>query len=160
MRSHQRADGSWAHADGSQQILCTSAAIRGLVAAGATTDDDSFAAAANWLVVQQEPTGGWNGSATETAWALLALVAAGKAHHVATRRGIDFLVDFQDDDGGWIDSRFVERDPLVNHWFRNELHGVAWPLLALSKWAVAASSAQPAAADEISLRLVAATSDI
>ncbi len=160
LRSQQQADGSWATSDGSQQILCTSAAIRGLLAAGALADDDAVAAGANWLIVQQPPTGGWNESPTETAWAVLALVAVGMAGHPAARRGIDHLLDFQEDDGGWLEHRFVQHDPIANRWFRNDLHGVAWPLLALSEWAVAASSTQPAAANQLSLRLVAATAEI
>jgi squalene-hopene/tetraprenyl-beta-curcumene cyclase len=159
LRSQQCGDGSWAKPDGAQPILCTSAAIRGLLAAGASADDDCIAAAANWLVVQQQPSGAWNGSATQSAWALLGLIAAGKANHLAVRRGIEFLLDTQDDDGGWIERQAVLRHPESNHWFRNDLHSVCWPLLALSRFAVAAISAQPAGTDEMSLRLVASAAE-
>ena len=160
LRSQQLGDGSWTRTDDTQQILCTSAAMRGLMSAGASADDDCIAAAVNWLVVQQQPGGGWNGSATQTAWAILGLVAAGRADHPAIRRGIQFLLNSQDDSGGWDDPQATLRDAESNHRFRSDLHSVCWPLLALSRFAVAASSAQPAAADGMSLRLVTVTAEI
>src|SRR6185369_5542523 len=54
LRASQQADGSWANADGRQRILCTSQAVRGLLAAGEATDDDAIAAATNWLKVEQQ----------------------------------------------------------------------------------------------------------
>jgi squalene-hopene/tetraprenyl-beta-curcumene cyclase len=159
LRSQQRADGSWCNADGMQKLLCTAAAIRGLLAAGVACHEDCIAAAVNWLIVEQQPTGGWDASPSQTAWAILALVAAGKVDHSAVRRGIDHLLDSQDDDGGWVERQCVLQDPDSNRWFCNDLHGVAWPLLALSTWVVAASSAEPAESDEVSLRLVAAAAE-
>jgi squalene-hopene/tetraprenyl-beta-curcumene cyclase len=160
LRSRQRGDGSWMRTDGTLLILCTSASIRGLLAAGASADDDCIASAVNWLVIEQQPSGGWRDSATQTAWAILGLVAAGKSSHAAVRRGIEFLVDSQDDEGGWIEQRAVLRDPDSNQWLRNELHTTCWPLLALARFAVAASSAQSAVASGISLRLAAVTAEI
>jgi squalene-hopene/tetraprenyl-beta-curcumene cyclase len=159
LRLLQLGDGSWAKSDGRQQILCTSSAIRGLSAAGVSANDDCIAAAINWLVVQQHPSGGWKRSATQTAWAVLGLIAAGKSDHPAVRRGIEFLLNSQNDDGGWVDRKAVFQDPESNHRFRNDLHSTCWPLLALSRFAVAASSAQPAGANEASLRLIAASAE-
>jgi squalene-hopene/tetraprenyl-beta-curcumene cyclase len=155
LQSRQLGDGSWTRTDGTQQVSCTSAAIRGLIAAGTSADEDCVAAAVNWLVVQQQPSGDWNGSATQTAWAMLGLVAAGRADHSAVRRGIQFLLDAQDDGGGWMDQHALG-DAESNLHFRPDLHSACWSLLALSRFAVAASSAQPAATREMSLRLVAA----
>ncbi len=160
LRSRQLGDGSWAKSDGTQQLLCTSAAIRGLLAAGAITDDDSIAAAANWLVVQQQPSGSWNGSATQTAWAILGLLAAGCADHLAVRRGIKFLLNSQEDNGGWIEQQKALRNPETGNAFRNDLHSVCWPLVAMSRFVVAASSAQSGAANGLSLRLVGAVAEI
>jgi squalene-hopene/tetraprenyl-beta-curcumene cyclase len=156
----QRADGSWSDSDGTNQIISTSSAIRGLLAAGLSADDDRIAAAANWLTVEQRPNGSWNDSTTETAWAALGLVAVGQANQPSVRRGIDYLLDEQDEAGGWADLRPLLQDPVSNHWFRNDLHSTAWTLVALSRFAVAASSAQSAADGEMSLRLVAASAEI
>jgi squalene-hopene/tetraprenyl-beta-curcumene cyclase len=155
----QRADGSWSDSDGMNQILSASAAIRGLLAAGSSAGDDCVAAAANWLTVEQRPNGSWNNSPAETAWAILGLVAAGHANRPSIRRGINYLLDEQDDVGGWADARPVFRDPACNQWFRNDLHSTAWSLMALSRFAAAASSAQ-STNSQMSLRLVAASADV
>jgi squalene-hopene/tetraprenyl-beta-curcumene cyclase len=159
LRSRQRGDGRWEQVDGTQQIQCTSSAIRGLIAAGAAIDEDCIAAAVNWLVTQQL-AGAWKDDPTQTAWAVLGLVAAGRTDQPAVRRGIQFLLDAQDDEGGWGDHPAPLQGAETSHCFRNDLHSACWPLLALSRFVVAASSAQPAAARETSLRLVAATAEI
>ncbi len=172
LRSTQRADGSWGDAPSAKQIQATSFAISGLVAAGVTIGDDAIAAGANWLIVHQRAAGGWGDSchedehgapdqsaATPTAWVVMALVAAGKASHRAARRGVEFLLDVQDDEGRWSDPEFVHPGEAADPWFHNDLHSVAWSLLALSRWAVSAISAQSEAAGELSLRLVCATVD-
>jgi len=169
LRATQGADGSWMGETAATQIQATSWTLRGLLSAGVPVDDGAIAGGANWLVVHQQPAGGWSNStssdnasagdgasATPTAWALLALVAAGKASHVAARRAVEFLIDAQDDDGRWTDSGSFNWDAVAKRWFVNDLHSVAWPLQALSRWAVAAISAQSAAAGETSLRLVGA----
>jgi squalene-hopene/tetraprenyl-beta-curcumene cyclase len=130
-----------------------------LLAAGISADDDCIAAAVNWLIVQQHPSGAWKGGAAQTAWAILGLVAAGRSDHPTVRRGIEFLLESQRDNGGWVDKKTVFREPESKHWFRNDLHSTCWPLLALSRFAVAASSARPAAANGVSLRLVAAAAE-
>lgn len=167
LRNAQGADGSWTDGAVAEHIHATSFAIRGLLAAGVSSEDEAISAGVNWLIVHQHTGGGWlevahadeeasqrRASATSTAWALLALVAAGKANHLATRRGISLLVETQDDDGRWYERDFVLHDAATNHWYSNDLQATAWPLLALSRWIVAAISAQSEAADDMSLRLV------
>ena len=170
LRTAQRADGSWDSATGARFIHGTTWAVRGLVAAGATASDSAVAVAGgvNWLLVQQQESGGWGetvdraveqrdfvaapATAIQTAWALLALTAAGHADHDATRRGIEFLLDSQQDDGRWCDSQFTERDSAAGSWYRNDLHSTAVPLIALARWALAIGDRHEAA--QPCLRLV------
>jgi squalene-hopene/tetraprenyl-beta-curcumene cyclase len=159
LRSVQAADGCWTDSRGNQRILCTSNAVRGLLAAGAAPDEDAVAAAINWLIVHQQPDGAWNASPTESAWALRALAAAGRADHTAARRAVEFLLHSQDNGGNWTDEHVLLHDPISNRHFRNDLHSAAWPLLAMSEWVVAASSSQSAGSDQLSLRLVAAAAE-
>lgn len=164
LKESQQGDGSWRSAIGAEQIRATSSAILGLAAAGVLSDDDAIAAGLNWLVVEQQSNGGWReGSSDEnpspTSWAVLAFVAAGKSNHKACRRGIHFLVEAQGDDGRWTDSNFAVYDALLDRWIHNDLHSTASPLLALSRWAVSAASAQTAANPELSLRLVGVSAD-
>lgn len=153
LRQSQRGDGSWDSATGARFLHGTTWAIRGLLATGAPLDDSAVAAGLNWLVVQQHESGGWGealgssanprefvraeATAIQTAWVVLALVAAGHADHEATRRGIEFLVGAQQDDGRWYDSLLSVRDSAGGSWYRNDLHSAALPLLALARWAVA-----------------------
>jgi squalene-hopene/tetraprenyl-beta-curcumene cyclase len=170
LRTAQRADGSWSSATGVRFVHGTSLAVCGLLAAGVPPEDDAVAAAVNWLVVHQQPSGGWgelpiasaddvddytvgHATATQTAWALAALVAAGQASEEPARRGVHFLLDTQADDGRWHEPHFTLRDARTGRWFRNELHAAAWPLWALSRWAVAAA-ADNATTHHPSLRLV------
>jgi hypothetical protein len=155
LRAAQRPDGSWSGTSGA--IHATSHAIRGLLGAGVDDGDDAIAAAVNWLAVHQEPRGGWDDSTSRTSLALLALANAGRAKQPAALRAVSFLLDAQRDDGRWDDPQCVHRDPATNHPLRNDLRNVALPLEALSRWIVAADSAQSCGAPPMSLRLVAVT---
>jgi len=169
LRVTQRADGHWENSVGGQSVYATSLSIRGLAAAGIPGNDDAIAAGLNWLKVHQLPSGGWGRAAdggqsvratvTETAWALLALVAAGHDDAAAARRAVEFLLEAQDDDGRWREVELTLRDAVTGRCFRNEFQTAAWALLALSRWAVAAASTQSATTHRSSFRLVGATSD-
>jgi squalene-hopene/tetraprenyl-beta-curcumene cyclase len=169
LRQSQRGDGSWDSATGAHFLHGTTWAIRGLLAAGALIDDSAISAGLNWLVVHQQESGGWGealgcstnprefvraeATAIQTAWVVLALVAAGHADHDATRRGIEFLVGAQQEDGRWCDSLLSVRDSAGGSWYRNDLHSAALPLLALARWAVAIGQL-PTSNESPGLRLV------
>jgi squalene-hopene/tetraprenyl-beta-curcumene cyclase len=159
--SSQQADGSWGNTRHASCARSTSQAICGLLSTGISSDDTTVAAGVNWLVVHQDIGGGWRNTISDdhgpedstcdiatTAMALAALVASGNANHRAARRAVEFLVNAQDDNGGWSEPNS-----------ENDLHTAAWPLIALSRWAVAASSAQSEATGEMSLRLVGASAE-
>jgi squalene-hopene/tetraprenyl-beta-curcumene cyclase len=172
LRAAQRADGSWESATAVRLIHGTSLAVRGLLAVGVSPNDEAIAAGLNWILVHQQSSGGWGESAatspdlhdgdfvpgpataSQTAWALLALVSASRANDSAVRRGIDFLLKAQHDDGRWHESPFVLRDAASGRWFGSELHAVAAPLLALSRWAIAATASDTHDAGRVDLRLV------
>lgn len=190
LRDAQQADGGWDSATGVRFVHGTSQAIRGLVAAGVPQDDPDVAAGVNWLLVHQQPSGGWGESvpagppdtsanpairhpdgpeltthprqlyeshpptATQTAWALLALLVAVQAKHEATRRGVQFLLDTQEEDGSWDEPHFTLRHQTDGPWQRSELHSVVWPVMALSRWAVDAAEAERDQPETVCLRLV------
>jgi squalene-hopene/tetraprenyl-beta-curcumene cyclase len=91
-------------------------AMRGLAASGAPEAKDAMAKAAQWLRTIENADGGWGESCasydregfvaapscpSQTAWAVLGLLAAGDHEGAATRRGIQFLLDRQRPDGTW-----------------------------------------------------------
>ena len=80
--------------------------------------------AAAWLIAKQREDGGWGedcesyaldykgykpfpSNASQTAWALIGLMAAGEAEHPAVARGIDWLLKTQEADGLWSQSHYT-----------------------------------------------------
>ena len=112
---HQEADGSWFGRWGVNHIYGTGAALPGLLACGVSPDDPAIRRAVQWLEEHQNEDGGWGedprsyddqawigrgqSTASQTAWALLALHAAGE-RSAAVARGIGWLVATQRPDGG------------------------------------------------------------
>ena len=114
----QLADGSWFGRWGVNSIYGTWSALCALNAAGVGPTATSIAKAADWLVAIQNPDGGWGedctsykldyrghepapSNASQTAWALLGLMAAGQVDHSAVARGIAYLQRTQDASGLW-----------------------------------------------------------
>jgi squalene-hopene/tetraprenyl-beta-curcumene cyclase len=171
--STQRGDGSWDSTTGARFLHGTTWALRGLLAAGIAHDDPTVAAGVNWLLVHQQACGGWGeaavhsvgqcdasgaeATAIQTAWAVLTLVAAGQTNHNAVRRGVEFLIASQSDEGNWSDLQLTVRDSPAASWYRSELHSTALPLLALARWAVAIGKLDPVE-KPLTLRLIASES--
>jgi squalene-hopene/tetraprenyl-beta-curcumene cyclase len=118
LRREQEADGSWFGRWGTNYIYGTWSVLAGLNAAGVDPASPEIRRAVDWLVATQRADGGWGESgksyapdqphgeapystASQTAWALLGLMAAGEVDHPAVERGIAYLIDHQDDDGNW-----------------------------------------------------------
>ena len=118
LRRTQLADGSWFGRWGVNYIYGTWSVLCALNAAGVDHSDPVIAKAADWLIAIQNPDGGWgedgnsykleyrgyeksDSTASQTAWATLALMAAGKVDHPAVQRGIAYLIQFQGKDGLW-----------------------------------------------------------
>ncbi len=114
----QEKDGSWFGRWGVNYIYGTWSALAGLNAAGLAFDDPAMSRGADWLIAIQNADGGWGEScdsykldyqgyerapstASQTAWALLGLMAAGRADHEAVSRGIEWLLRNQTGDGLW-----------------------------------------------------------
>jgi squalene-hopene/tetraprenyl-beta-curcumene cyclase len=118
LRRSQMPDGSWFGRWGVNYVYGTWSSLAGLNAAGVSPDDPMMARAAEWLVKIQNADGGWGedcdsykltykgyepapSTASQTAWALLALMAAGQVDHPAVTRGIRHLEATQQGDGLW-----------------------------------------------------------
>jgi squalene-hopene/tetraprenyl-beta-curcumene cyclase len=114
----QEKDGSWYGRWGVNYIYGSFLAMRGLAASGAPEAKDAIAKAAQWLRTVENSDGGWGESCasydresfvpaascpSQTAWAVLGLLAAGDREGVAVRRGTQFLLDRQRPDGTWLE---------------------------------------------------------
>ncbi len=118
----QEADGSWYGRWGVNYVYGTWSALTALNAAGLPHGHDAMRRAVAWLEGAQNPDGGWGedgftyparggtrpdgarrcpSTPSQTAWGMLALMAAGEADGEAVRRAAQWLLDRQDDDGGW-----------------------------------------------------------
>jgi squalene-hopene/tetraprenyl-beta-curcumene cyclase len=118
----QEADGSWYGRWGVNYVYGTWSALTALNAAGLPHEHPAMRRAVAWLLDRQNEDGGWGedgmsyparggtrpegrepapSSASQTAWAMLALMAAGEADHPAVQRGAEWLMGRQKEDGDW-----------------------------------------------------------
>jgi len=151
LEREQMADGSWFGRWGVNYIYGTWSVLCALSAADLTPDSPMVARAADWLIAIQNEDGGWGedcdsykldykghepapSAASQTAWALLGLMAAGRIDHPATARGIDWLRLHQDGGGVWPEDAYTGGGfPRV---FYLRYHGYAkiFPLWALARY--------------------------
>jgi squalene-hopene/tetraprenyl-beta-curcumene cyclase len=147
----QEADGSWYGRWGMNYIYGTWSVLCALNASHVDASSASVRKAIEWLVSIQNPDGGWGedgtsykldyrgyepapSTASQTAWALLGLMAAGEVDHPSVRRGIDYLLERQGSDGFWTEQRYTATGfPRV---FYLRYHGYAkfFPLWALARY--------------------------
>jgi len=147
----QEKDGSWYGRWGMNYIYGTWSVLAGLNAAGVDHATPAMRKAVEWLLKIQNADGGWGedgdsykldykgyeaapSTASQTAWAVLALMAAGEVGHPAVTRGVGYLTSHQGEDGFWREERFTATGfPRV---FYLRYHGYAkfFPLWALARY--------------------------
>ncbi len=151
IRQEQEADGSWFGRWGTNYIYGTWSVLIALEQTGLPKTDPMYTKAAQWLKSVQRADGGWGednysyhdtaysgqyrfSTAFQTAWALLALMAAGHAQCAEVKAGIDFLLHTQQADGVWNDKCFTA--PGFPKVFYLKYHGYDkfFPLWALARY--------------------------
>lgn len=152
LRQTQEADGAWFGRWGVNYIYGTWQTLVGLRAVGVAGDDPAVTRGVEWLVNHQQTSGGWGetansyldptlrgqGAATpsQTAWALLGLLAAGQADHSAVARGVRWLLDQQRGDGTWEEAEFTGTGFPRVFYLKYHYYRIYFPLLALARYAV------------------------
>jgi squalene-hopene/tetraprenyl-beta-curcumene cyclase len=151
LRRTQHAEGSWYGRWGMNFVYGTWSVLCALNAAGISHQDPMIRKAADWLVSIQNGDGGWGEDATsyrldyrgweqapstasQTAWALLGLMAAGEGGHPAVARGVEYLKATQSEKGVWDEQRYTATGfPRV---FYLRYHGYSkfFPLWALARY--------------------------
>jgi squalene-hopene/tetraprenyl-beta-curcumene cyclase len=145
----QESDGSWFGRWGANYVYGTGAAVPALVEAGTPRDHEAIRRAVAWLERVQNDDGGWGedlrsyvdrtwsgrgeSTASQTAWALLALHAAGE-HGESARRGLDWLVRTQLPDGGWDEPWFTGTGFPGDFYINYHLYRLVWPVSALGRY--------------------------
>ena len=151
LRRTQLKEGSWYGRWGLNYIYGTWSVLCALNAAGIDHQDPVFRRAVDWLVSIQNADGGWGEdavsyrldykgyepaptTASQTAWALLGLMAAGEVENPAVARGMKYLIDTQTKKGLWDEQRYTATGfPRV---FYLRYHGYSkfFPLWALARY--------------------------
>jgi squalene-hopene/tetraprenyl-beta-curcumene cyclase len=151
LRRTQLAEGSWYGRWGLNYVYGTWSVLCALNAAGVNHQDPTMRRAVDWLASIQNGDGGWGedavsyrldykefegcpSTASQTAWALLGLMAAGEVDHPAVARGVEYLKSTQTEKGLWDEQRYTATGfPRV---FYLRYHGYAkfFPLWALARY--------------------------
>jgi squalene-hopene/tetraprenyl-beta-curcumene cyclase len=150
LRREQEADGSWFGRWGTNHIYGTWSVLSALNAAGIGADDPAVARAVAFLLAAQRDDGGWGednesyakapagryrrSTPSQTAWALLGLMAAGQADHPAVVRGVAWLAAQQGRDGGWQEEPYTAVGFPRVFYLRYHGYKLFFPLMALARY--------------------------
>jgi squalene-hopene/tetraprenyl-beta-curcumene cyclase len=144
----QEPDGSWFGRWGVNHVYGTGAAVPALIVAGEDPTSTPIRRAVRWLEDHQNEDGGWGedarsyddpdwigrgeSTASQTAWALLALHAAGE-DSLALRRGVRWLSETQRPDGTWDEPQFTGTGFPSDFYINYHLYRLVYPLMALGR---------------------------
>jgi squalene-hopene/tetraprenyl-beta-curcumene cyclase len=144
----QEDDGSWFGRWGVNYVYGTGAAVPALVAAGVAPDEEPIRRAVRWLEAHQNDDGGWGedcrsyddpawigrgpSTASQTAWALIALDAAGERSG-SVRRGVEWLVRSQRADATWDEPRYTGTGFPSDFYINYHLYRLVFPIMALGR---------------------------
>ncbi len=146
---HQEADGSWYGRWGVAYIYGTCFALRGLAASGENDREAHILRAGEWLRSIQNADGGWGESCasydngtfvagpstpSQTAWAILGLIAGGDANSLSVTHGIEYLLETQRPDGSWNEELATGTGFPKVFYLNYHLYKDYFPLLALSSF--------------------------
>jgi squalene-hopene/tetraprenyl-beta-curcumene cyclase len=162
----QEPDGSWFGRWGANYVYGTGGVVPALIAAGIPADSLCVRRAIRWLKQHQNDDGGWGedlrsyddrawagrgeSTASQTAWALLALLAAGERSSArergeqldgergepldAVERGVGWLCDTQRPDGSWDEPQFTGTGFPGDFYINYHLYRMVFPITALGRY--------------------------
>ncbi|MGG2459976.1 squalene--hopene cyclase [Streptomyces sp. RGM 3693] len=149
--AEQEPSGAWFGRWGTNYVYGTGSVLPALTAAGIPTSHPAVRRAVGWLERVQNDDGGWGedqrsyqdhegwagrgaSTASQTAWALMALLAAGERDGEAVRRGVRWLVETQLPDGSWDEPYFTGTGFPGDFSINYHLYRQVFPLTALGRY--------------------------
>jgi squalene-hopene/tetraprenyl-beta-curcumene cyclase len=146
----QEEDGSWFGRWGVNHVYGTWSVLTAFQAAGVPVDDPRMRRATAWLKEHQNADGGWGedcrsyvdpawigrgqSTASQTAWALIALQAAGDADSDEARRGLEWLCTTQLPTGTWDESQYTGTGFPGDFYINYHLYRLVFPVMALGRY--------------------------
>ena len=150
LRAAQEPDGSWFGRWGTNYIYGTWSVLCALNAAGVGHHESSMRRAVAFLLRTQREEGGWGednesygdtppgrydrSNPSQTAWALLGLMAAGEAANPAVARGVAWLASMQREDGEWEEKPYTAVGFPRVFYLRYHGYRLFFPLMALARY--------------------------
>lgn len=146
----QEEDGSWYGRWGVNYVYGTGAVLAALREVGDDPQAERIRKAVHWLKEHQNDDGGWGetcrsyedasyhgvgpSTASQTAWALLGLLAAGEKQDAAVTWGVEYLLQTQRQDGGWDEEAFTGTGFPRAFYLRYHMYPLHFPLMALARY--------------------------
>jgi squalene-hopene/tetraprenyl-beta-curcumene cyclase len=149
LKRTQETDGSWYGRWGVNYVYGTFLALRGLQAAGVSDREVCVLRAGEWLRCIQNADGGWGESCasydnhtfveapstpSQTAWAVLGLLAGGDTTSNSLHKGIEHLMETQRHDGGWEEALSTGTGFPCVFYLKYHLYRNSFPVLAMSAY--------------------------
>ena len=159
LRRDQNRAGAWYGRWGVNYVYGTWQVLRGLACVGEDMTAPYVRRAVEWLLAHQNRDGGWGesiasytdpeqagrGASTpsQTAWAVMGLVAAGEERSTAVRNGVRHLLERQDPEGTWAETEWTGTGFPKVFYLRYHLYRHTFPLMALGQYRRAAAGTEP-----------------
>lgn len=150
LRETQEPDGSWFGRWGVNYIYGTWQVLRGLKAIGEDMDQNWVCRGRDWLESCQNEDGGWGetcasyddpalkgrgpSTPSQTAWALMGILACGDLDRPSIQRGLQYLIKKQDPDGSWPEPETTGTGFPKVFYLKYDMYRNNWPLLALATY--------------------------
>jgi squalene-hopene/tetraprenyl-beta-curcumene cyclase len=150
MKEKQESDGSWWGRWGVNYIYGSWLALTGLASIGEDMTQPYIRRSIKWYEDHQNKDGGWgetcesyknpslagqgNSTASQTAWAVMGMIAGGEQENLVVKRGVDFLLNRQETYGSWHENEFTGTGFPIHFFIKYHMYQNLFPLMALGRY--------------------------
>ena len=150
LKRKQESNGSWWGRWGVNYIYGSWLALTGLASIGEDMSQPYVCRSMKWFEDHQNKDGGWgetcesyknpslagkgNSTASQTAWAVMGMIAGGEEESLVVKRGIEFLLNRQEPDGSWCEDEFTGTGFPIHFFIKYHMYQHFFPLMALGRY--------------------------